>query len=361
MATLHIDAQLHRGDFDFALQLSLTLDGMLGVLGPSGAGKTTLLRIIAGLEEGAVGRVQLDDSHWQDSGQKQWVPPHQRGLGYVFQDARLLPHLSVRDNLEYAVKRSRQPDNTPPWDDVVAALSIEGLLARSPSTLSGGEQQRVAIARALLSGPRLLLMDEPLSGTDIERRGELLPFLRDVVERFAVPVIYVSHSLSELSMLCDQLLVLRAGRAVALGPTATILQRLDLGEVSDPAEAVSVLEAAVVDHDSDYDLTRLSLSGQFLWVPMEPLAVNSVLRLRVHARDVALAVTRPEGISVRNILEGVVKAVAPDGTGPGASVLVDVDGQIVRSRVTRQSVDQLALAPGSAVYALVKAASVEAD
>ena len=361
--TGHLQASidLHLGEFELRLDGAFDLSGVLGVLGPSGSGKTSMLRVLAGLERGAQGRVVFDQQTWQDTDERVFLAPHQRQIGYVFQDARLLPHLTVAGNLEFAAKRATGAVAVSDRDAIIDILDLSKLLQRKPERLSGGEQQRVAVARALMTNPRMLLMDEPLAATDLERRAELLPFFRSVIERFNIPTVYVSHSLNELATLAKTLLVIRQGRLAALGPTRDIMQRLDLGEVSGAEEAGAVITAEIVGHDSELHITQLRFGEHLLTVPRIDGHHGKPIALRIHARDVALATEEPRGLSIRNVLPGRVMAIREEVAGPAADIVVSIGDQVIRARITRASARALALAVETPVYVLIKAASVETD
>ena len=351
---LSLAVRIDLGAFRLDVAHRLPLCGISALFGPSGSGKTTLLRIIAGLETRARGRVRFGDETWQDDADARFIPTHRRGVGYVFQDARLFPHHSVAANLRYAETRSRTIAGPIAFEDVVDALDLAALLPRRSASLSGGERQRVAIARALLTRPRLLLMDEPLAALDAERKAEILPYVARLPESFGVPVLYVTHAIEEATRLAGHMLVLADGRPAAGGPIEAVLEGLDFGPHG-RFEAGVVFSARVTGHDPEFRLTRLLHHGQQIKMPMVDVAAGSEVRLRVRARDIALATRRPEGISVRNVLAGTVAAIAEEPDTAVAEVLVEVGAARLRVRVTREAVAQLALAPGTPVYALIKA------
>jgi molybdate transport system ATP-binding protein len=344
----------------FALdaEADVPLEGVTAVFGPSGGGKTTLLRALAGLEPGVSGRIAFGADLWL-GGRRGPVPPHRRGVGYVFQDARLFDHLTVEGNLAYAARRSGAL-GAPLWAQTLEALDLAPLLARRPEALSGGERQRVAIGRALLSRPRLLLMDEPLSALDRKRKAAILPHLQEVSARFRIPTLYVSHALDEVVQLAERVLLLDRGRVVALGPVADVLERPEFQALTGRFEAGSVVVAEVVGHDEAVRLTRLTLCGQALSMPMlGGLAAGAQVRLRIRARDVALATERPRGISIRNVLAGRIAALEEEADTAFAEALVDVGGARLRARITREAVADLALAPGGQVFALIKSVAFD--
>ena len=354
MTDLTIDARIAYPGFDLDISHRFGLDGITALFGPSGCGKTTLLRIIAGLESRAGGRIAFGDETWLDDEGRVFVPPHRRGVGYVFQDARLFPHLSVAGNLHYAARRSARIDRRIDFDDVVAALDLESLLHRRVGVLSGGERQRAAIGRTLLTRPRLLLMDEPLAALDIQRKAEILPYIERLPRAFGVPVIYVTHAIDEVAWLAQRMVVLAAGTKIADGPVSDVLERLDLQPATGRFEAGVVLTARIVGHDNRFHLTRLDHHGQAIDMPMVDLPIGSEVRLRVRARDVSLATERPRGISVRNILSGTISRIEEEADTAFAETLVNVGGAKLRARITRAAVADLCLAPGTAVFALVK-------
>lgn len=359
MTALRVDLQSTLGEFSLQITEQLNIDTVLGVLGNNGAGKTTLLRLLAGLDQTEQGVIEFGGSPWLDTSRGIFVPPHKRRIGMVFQDARLFPHLTVMGNLDFAADRA--VGQLLPHKEVIKTLGLEKLLARSPEGLSGGERQRVALARALMSAPQLLLMDEPLSAADMGYRIELLPYLRQVIDRFKIPTLYVAHTLDELTQLADQLLVLRGGRCAALGLVNEVLAQLDLPEVAGRKEASSIITAQVTRHDLDYQLTSLRFGGQSLSLSGLVAKPNEDVRIRVFATDVAIALTKPQGISIRNVLPAVVTAIRVDVASPFADVLVAVDGQSLRVRMTRASLDEMNLRESQHVFALLKTASLASD
>jgi molybdate transport system ATP-binding protein len=358
MIRLEIESELDFPGFRLAASARLPLDGIMGLFGPSGHGKSTLLRVVAGLERGSRGRIALGGEVWQDDAQGRFVEPHRRGVGYVFQDVRLFPHLSVRANLRFAERRAPAAGPGLAFDHIAEMLDLGPLLPRRPSTLSGGERQRVALGRALLTRPRLLLLDEPLSALDLRRKAEIIPYIERLRDELAVPIVYVTHSLDELSRLVRNVALMSEGRIVAVGPLQETMARLDLQPMTGRFEAGSVLEARVQGHDRRYALTLLEVAGQALRMPEIDAAPGATVRVRVRARDVAIALTRPEGVSIRNVMAGRIAAVEVE-PGPFAEVAIDLGGPWLRARITRESVDELALAPGRSVFALVKSVALD--
>ena len=354
MVEIAFDVRITFGNFDLQIDHRIPVEGIIGLFGPSGSGKSTLLRIISGLELNAEGQIRFGGEAWQDGARGIFVPPHKRGVGYVFQDVRLFPHLTVAGNLRYAEKRSRGADSKIDMDGVVTALDLAPLMARRPSSLSGGERQRVAIGRTLLTRPRLLLMDEPLASLDVKRKAEILPYIERLPQAFQIPIIYVTHSIDEVARLAEHMLVLAAGRKVTYGPVAEALERLDLQPIGGRFEAGVVLTARVIRHDLMYRLTYLDHHGKEIAMPMADVAIGSDVRLRIRARDVALATQAPEGISIRNVLPGTVTEIVEESDTAFAETLVDIGGAKIRARITRSAVAALALKPGKSVFVLFK-------
>ncbi len=357
---LELSAALAFRDFDLAAELDVDLDGVTALFGPSGGGKSTLLRVIAGLERAGSGRLAYDGVTWADSAEGRFLPPHRRPVGLVFQDARLFEHLNVEGNLRFAERRSRKNGGEMTWEGVIEALDLRKLLPRGVGGLSGGERQRVALGRTLLTRPRLLLLDEPLSALDLGRKAEILPYLEAAPRRFGIPTLYVSHAVDEIAQIADRVIVLAEGRVRALGTVTEVLERPDLQVFTGHFEAGSLLEAEVTGQDEDFRLTELGFAGQRVTMPMVGfLRIGDPVRLRIRARDVSLARTRPEGISIRNILEGRVVEILSEPETAFAEVLVDLEGPRIRARITRASVADLELAPGLPVFVLVKTATLD--
>ncbi len=352
--TLNIAIQHHFPGF--ALDVAFAAPaGVTALFGRSGSGKTTVINAVAGLLRPDQGRIVAESVALLDTAAGVNLPPHRRRIGYVFQDARLFPHLTVRQNLLFGRWFTPKADGVA-LARVVDLLGIGPLLARRPAALSGGEKQRVAIGRAILSNPRLLALDEPLAALDDARKAEILPYLERLRDELSLPILYVSHSMAEVARLATTVVLMEGGRVTAAGPTAAIL--------SDPAtapglglrEAGAVLHARVAAHEAD-GLTRLDTSAGALWLPRVAAPIGTSLRLRILAQDVMLATTRPEGISALNILAGVVRDIRM-GDGPGALVRLDAGDEILLARITRRSATALALAPGRPVFVVLKAVSV---
>ena len=356
MTPISLACRIERGAFNLDVDLALPGRGVTALFGHSGSGKTTLLRVLAGLERVAGARVALGDEVWQDDARKVFVPTHERGIGYVFQEASLFPHLSVRANLEFGRKRLKPAERRFDLMAVAELLGIERLLDASPATLSGGERQRAAIARTLLASPRLLLMDEPLAALDMRRKLEILPYLERLHDELALPVVYVSHAADEVARLADHLVVLEEGRVLASGPLSATLARLDLA-ANFQDDAGVMIETTLQAHDDD-GLSHLAFAGGVLLVGRRNAAVGTRVRCRIHARDVSLALERPRGSSITNILQARVDAVGPSGTPSQVLVRLLVGDTALLARITERSRRELAIAPGCALWAQIKAVAL---
>lgn len=354
---LRLDIRLKLEDFDLVVDTSMTLDGVTAIFGPSGGGKSSLLRAIAGFEHPDSGRIQCGEAIWY--GEDDWVPPHQRPVGFMFQDARLFEHLDVSGNLQYALKR-RRPDAAISLEQVLAGLDLDALLNRAVGSLSGGERQRVALGRTLLTAPRLLLLDEPLAALDTNRKADILPYLDRLPSEFGIPTLYVSHDIDEVAHLADRILVLANGRIQAEGSTAEILERFDLAPFTGRFEAGVLVEGEVSGHDERLRLTAIDLHGATLTIPIAAESgIGERVRLRIRARDVALATRTPEGLSIRNVLPGHIVTIEVDETTGSAETIIDIGGPRIRARLTMAAVEELALSEGLTVYALIKSVGLE--
>ena len=352
-------------DFDLSVTESMSLAGVTAIFGPSGSGKSTLLRTIAGFEQPQSGTINCAGQLWYDSEQNINVPPHQRSVGYMFQDARLFSHLDVGGNLSYAQKRRHSTEDRGglsdlTYDHVVDVLDLSTLLRRSVTALSGGERQRVALARTLLTAPQLLLLDEPLSALDQARKEDILPYLENLPREFGIPTLYVSHDIDEVAHLADRMMVLANGSVKAHGPTREMLERFDLETYTGRFEAGVLVEGEVSGHDNRLHLTRVDLHGASLTMPMAAeVEVGKRVRLRIRARDVAIATQPPQGLSIRNVLPGtLVKIVTEVETG-SAQTIIDIGGPRIRARLTLAAVEELNLVEGLPVYALIKSISLD--
>jgi len=342
--------------FTLDVDLELPGRGVTALFGHSGSGKTTLLRCLAGLEQHGHGFLRFKGAVWQDSARGIFRPTHQRPLGYVFQEASLFPHLSVRNNLDYGRKRVNSGHKVS-LDHAVELLGIGYLLDRMPDRLSGGERQRVAIARALATSPELLLMDEPLAALDLKRKTEILPYLERLHDELKIPVCYVSHLPDEVARLADYVVLLTEGRAVAAGGLRETLARLDL-PTAFTEDAGVVIEAVVAEHDERYYLTRLDFPGGSIFVARRRETIGYKLRFRVHARDVSLALTRAEGTSIVNLLPATVTEIADADTPAHVLVRLNADGTPLIARITRRSLDHLSVVPGKPLWVQIKAVAL---
>jgi molybdate transport system ATP-binding protein len=357
MSQINAQFSLKRDGFALDADFSAPASGVTALFGPSGSGKTTLLRCIAGLER-ASGTLSMNGEIWQDK--TTFLPVHQRPLGFVFQEASLFTHLSVRANLEYGYKRIAPAERKVPLEQVVEWLGLSHLIERGdPAKLSGGERQRVAIGRALLTSPRILLMDEPLSALDTRSKQEILPYLERLHLELDIPVLYVSHSMDEVVRLADHLVLIEQGRVIASGALRETLSRLDL-PTAHFDDAGAVIEATVAQQDETYHLTRLDFEVGSLWVSRVEQPFGTRVRARVLARDVSIATQAPHGSSINNILNARIEEICderPDKVIVRMKVGIDA---MLLSRITRRSRDLLALSVGMEVYAQVKSVALMA-
>ena len=352
---LDVDFRLQRpGGFSLDACFSAPGQGVTALFGGSGSGKTTLLRCVAGLEE-ASGRCRIQDQVWQDG--SRFLPTHRRPVGYVFQEASLFPHLSVRANLDFGRRLVPVTQQRIHFDEVVELLGIGPLLKRASARLSGGERQRVALARALLSSPRLLLMDEPLSALDHAAKEAIIPYLERVFDTLGLPVLYVSHHPDEVARLADHMVLLEAGRVRETGPAAQLMTRLDL-PMAGFDSASAFLDGHVAGHDDSFHLTYVEVDGNRFAVPREDLEIGRRARVQVHARDVSLSLAAHHDTSILNILPAQI--LDTHDLDP-SQLLVRLgleDGQTLLARITRRSGVALGLKEDMLLYAQVKSVAL---
>ncbi len=358
--SLSVELRHHFPAIDIAIAFSAPSPGVTVLFGPSGSGKSTVIAAAAGLLRADSCRIVIDGAVLADTRSGIWLPPERRRVGLVFQDSRLFPHMSVRNNLVFGMRRTAERHID--FDEVVELLGIRALLARRPHTLSGGERQRVSIGRALLRQPQVLLMDEPLASLDAARKAEILPYLARLKTILRLPVLYVTHSLDELVQLADSVVLIEAGAVVAAGPVAAISARADL-PLAQRDDAGAMLICRVAAHDAARQLTRLSCGAATLWVPQADLPEGNDVRVRIPAREVILArgdvASLGDALSLHNVLPGTVRAIAADPGHRAALVEVALGEGAVLSRVTPDAIARLALAAGTPVLALIKSMSVE--
>lgn len=347
---------LKKDQFELNASFEIPAKGVLGIFGHSGSGKTTLLRCLAGLEKKARGTIQINDQSWLEK--RKSLSPQQRKIGYVFQDSRLFPHLTVMENLEYGIKRSGSV-NEQNKQYLIQLLNIHALLDRLPASLSGGEKQRVAIARALLKRPQLLLMDEPMASLDDSHKNEILPYLEMLHDKLNIPIVYVSHSLEEVSRLCDELIVLEQGKVIFSGSITKALT-----SVSSPLlktdSSIAVLEAKVVHADSEFGLsTVMTESGTLLQVKGE-LRKGAAVRLRIHATDVSLSRSKAEDSSILNILAARVLSVVEETTSE-VLLQIEINKDIILARISKKSFRHLQIKFDMDIFVQIKGILLRSD
>ena len=336
--------------FGLDVDLKLPASGITVIFGPSGSGKTTLLRCLAGLEKS--GTMEIAGEVWEN--ENIFIPVNQRAIGMVFQDSRLFPHLNVRDNLLYGYKRTPADSRRLHLEEVVQVLALGNLLERGIEKLSGGEKQRVALGRALLTSPKLLLMDEPLAALDAQRKTEIIPFIRKIEKELSIPIVYVTHSMGEVLQLVDTMVILKEGKVVNCGPVEKVFADIQLRDAIGDQHTGAVLDTTVLEHDTEFGITRLDFLGQELSVPLQQIPQGQGLRVHIHSKDVSLATQPPDGLtSVLNILKTKVKKI---GENSGYSVDIELDaGRPLLATITRKSLANLNLQPGQSIYAFIKA------
>jgi molybdate transport system ATP-binding protein len=353
-----IDAAFTRRQGAFTLDVEMKAEApVVALFGRSGSGKTSVVNAIAGIASPDSGRIAVDGITLYDSARAIDLPPERRRIGYVFQDGLLFPHLSVLHNLHYGRALTSAAERYIDEEKVIGLLGLERLLERSPAKLSGGEKQRVAIGRALLASPRLLLLDEPLASLDAARKGEILQYIELLRDEFHVPIVYVSHSVEEVARLADHVVLLAEGRSVASGPVAEVLSREEFAGAATALELGVVLDTRVVSHEPD-DLTVLAFAGGRLLAPAVDALSGERVRVRIRARDVAIAVEPPSGLSVLNVLPAHIVAVEP-GRGAMVMLRLKVGDETLLASVSQRSAARLALQPGKDVFALLKAVAID--
>jgi molybdate transport system ATP-binding protein len=351
--SLEVDVEQEFGAFRLRARFAAT-GRLTALFGRSGSGKTSLVNLIAGLSRPTRGRIAVGDAVLFDTERRLAVPAHRRRIGYVFQEARLFPHLTVRQNLLFGRVLAPRAEPGPTLEAVVALLGIESLLTRRPARLSGGERQRVAIGRALLAKPRLLLMDEPLASLDEARKAEILPFIERLRDEAGVPMIYVSHAVAEVARLATTVVALADGQVTAVGPAAEVLRHAG----ADAAEAGSLLVGRLVRHDEADGLSLVETRAGLVWTPRVRGEPGTAVRLRVPARDVLIALRPPDALSALNMIEARVRGIEPLADRQ-VMVTLDCRGEAIGARLTRRSVEALRLAPGLDVVAIIKGVAVE--
>jgi len=351
-------ARKQLGSFQLDATFTAPPGGITAIFGRSGAGKTTIINLVAGILQPDQGRIAVGGTVFCDTAGGISLPPERRRVGFVFQDSRLFPHLSVDGNLRFGLTRAREASPRLAFDAVVRVLGVGHLLSRRPQSLSGGERQRVALGRALLAQPRILLMDEPLASLDGLRKADILPYIERLRDEFAIPIIYVSHALDEVIRLADSLVVVSDGRVAASGPLTEILSRLDLQPLLGRFEAGAVLDCRVASHDAHYRLSTLEFDGGRLRVPRVDRPAGEQVRVRLRARDISLALSEPVDVSITNRLAGTVTAVV-DRDGIFVEVAVAIGGSSIRALVSREAYDRLGLEVGRPVWALIKTVALD--
>lgn len=356
VSALHIRLTLNRKDFQLKINLTLPAQGITVLFGSSGSGKTTVLRCLAGLEK-SNGFIQFGDQIWQDSSHGIWLPTYARDIGYVFQEASLFEHMNVRANLYYGVRRAAKTSSSLALDRAIDLLGIKHLLDRTVQTLSGGERQRIAIARALAIQPKLLLMDEPLGSLDIQRRQEVLPWLERIHHEWEIPIVYVTHSIEELTRLANYVIHLEGGSVLTDGTLSAVLSS-PIFSIALGAQAISVMQGTVQEHDTTYHLTRVCIEDYSLWVPHLAQSPGTTVRIRVNANDVSLVDCANLNNSTQNTLQGVIDHIFADAHPAFYLVTTVIGKQKILARITRKACCALSLVEGMSVWVDIKSVAL---
>jgi len=346
---------LDYGSFQLSVDLNLPGTGITVLFGPSGSGKTTLLRCIAGLQRATQGYLAINGDIWQNSTRNLFLPPHKRSLGYVFQEANLFPHLTVKGNLQFGLKRIGQYQNAN-FQHILELLGIEHLLERMPDRLSGGERQRVAIARALVLNPKILLMDEPLAALDFKRKQEIQPYLHQLHQELNIPVIYVTHSQQEVAQLADHLVIMDEGKMLASGPLSETLSRLDMPLAQD-RDAATVWQVRISGYEEEYHLTHTRIGDTIISLPSLVGRIGTPLRLQIFARDVSITLQEPSATSILNVLPAVITGMVDDESGHTV-VGLRVGMRPLLAHITQKSKRLLGLQNEMPVYVQIKGTSI---
>ena len=345
------------GSFRLETQFEVEEGSITAIFGKSGAGKTSTINAIAGLTRPDVGVIQIGNTTLFDQNLRINLPIYKRQIGYVFQDDRLFPHMTVRNNLIYGTPKNRDVANSLNLTDITGLLELAPLLERRPRTLSGGEKQRVAIGRALLSNPKLLLMDEPLASIDVQHRFEILPFIQRVREKTGITIIYVTHALEEVIFIADQIILLSEGQVTAQGTVEEIMSRLDLHPMTSRFDAGAVISATYSGYDREFGLGELSFDGGTLRIAGLNAEIGIHLRAHIRARDVSLMLDKPKDTSVLNVFKGELIEIRHE-EGPQLDLLINIGTPLI-ARITRKSLNDLNLDIGSKVYAMIKAVAID--
>ncbi len=347
-----------RGTFSIEATLEAPQSGVTALFGPSGCGKTTFLRLLCGVDRAKVGKVCVNGMWWQSS--SFFLQTWKRPVGVVFQDSRLFPHLTVKNNLEYGAKRSFASKRTNGYrvnyDHTVSWLGLERLLDRFPNGLSGGERQRVALGRAILRNPSLLLLDEPMASLDESSKIEIIPYLEELRSELSIPILYISHDIYEIHRIADRVALMEKGSLLTSGDIKTILTSLEL-PISRGSHAGAVINADVVEHDKEFNLSILEFEGGKISVARGGMTIGKNVKLRINASDVALALDKPRNTSVLNVFGVKVTGIVEINESQ-VIVKLDAHGVAMLSKITKKSLDALSIKRGDKCYAMVKSVAL---
>ena len=360
---LSFDLQTTRGSFELKVQAELSSSSATAIVGRNGSGKTSLLRAISGLDQ-ATGTIRVHDEVWLESSSSVSVPTRKRKLGYVSQTPKLFPHMTVARNLQFAFQLAtsrRDKSSTNSLSDLITRFELESLLKRKPTTLSGGETSRVALARALVSDPDLILLDEPLSTIDMDRKRDLLPYLEGILDDRPLPMLYVTHDFTEVARLCTDALVLRDGNVLANGRVDEVIHAISDIDLPEQSTKSSLINAEFVSYDEELSLAHFKIDDQNMVIPLsEPPHFKGLVPIRIQDRDVAIATTKPVNTSIRNLLKCRILEFEHNAASPFVSIRLKCGTENFKATITRASMQELCLQESAEVYALIKSATLEA-
>ena len=329
------------------------------LLGRSGAGKSTIVNMIAGLLTPKEGLIKVDQEVFFDSAHLISLPPEKRGIGYVFQDNRLFPHMSVRKNLFYGQKLTNKRGRYLEEAEIIDLLDLQALLERQPYSLSGGEQKRVALGRALLSSPSILLMDEPMAGLDRQRKLEILPFIEKINLHFNLPIIYVSHDLDEVIRLADQAGLVIEGAINGLKPVEHLTNHVQFHDMVSGENLITILQGEVMGTRGGSGLSEVKTPAGLFLLPRSDLPVGTRLRLRLNATDISIATEKPQNLSILNVIPGSIESIQQIGEATVSVAIQALPSAKIRAQITKYASEVLSLREGKSIFALVKSVAID--
>ncbi len=356
--SVDIEIRHQLAEFPLDVNFSVQRNAVTALFGPSGAGKSSIINIVAGLLQADSAKISINGHVVEDAENHISVSPRLRNIGYVFQQPRLFPHLNVEKNLLFGWRRARHPVSRQEVDKLITLLGIESLISRKPRSLSGGEKQRVALGRAILSNPELLLLDEPLAALDHKRRDEILPYIERLRQEQQIPILYVSHSIDEVTRIADHIHIINQGKLVASGLIEDIFSRIDLYPITGRFEAGAIIDGTLANHLPEHALSQVAFGNQLLTVPKIAGEPGESIRVRVRSRDIIISRIEPQEISANNVLNGEILDIRAND-GPYADLQLQCGGARLIARITRHSAERFDLGIGSQVFAVIKSVTID--